>query len=193
MFPEERTLRPWCAPQTVLLWSCPAITFLRLQILGRVGRKLLLRTRTGGLLLPRADATRIVASGANGFDPYPIPILYTTTDSAASWISNSLPGMPLQVACSADGNLLMTGLYPGTIYTSRVVPTPKLYISLSDSSVALDWLVPSMSFVLQQTSDLSSGEWSTVLVTPTLDYTNLHYRVTLPKSRGQVFYQLKSQ
>jgi hypothetical protein len=68
-----------------------------------------------------------------------------------------------------------------------------LVVGLSGATLGLSWLVPSTRFVLQQNSDLSSTNWVDVPTPPTLDYTNLHQRVTLTPSLGSSFYRLKQQ
>jgi hypothetical protein len=68
-----------------------------------------------------------------------------------------------------------------------------LAVGLSGATLGLSWLVPSTRFVLQQNSDLSSTNWVEVPTLPTLDYTNLHNRVTLTPSLGSSFYRLKQQ
>jgi hypothetical protein len=50
-----------------------------------------------------------------------------------------------------------------------------------------------MNFVLQQTSDLSTGSWAESGVTPTLNYATLKLEVTLPKTQGMTFYRLVSR
>jgi hypothetical protein len=60
-------------------------------------------------------------------------------------------------------------------------------------SLGLSWLVPSTSFVLQQSFDLSSPNWTDTPTAPTLDFTNLHYEVTVSPSLGSRFYRLKQQ
>ena len=49
-----------------------------------------------------------------------------------------------------------------------------------------------MPFVLQQSSGLDGG-WAEVSTTPALNYTNLHYEVSLAKPTGATFYRLVSR
>jgi hypothetical protein len=53
--------------------------------------------------------------------------------------------------------------------------------------------VPSTGFVLQQNSDLNSTNWSNVLTSPMLNFTNLNYQVTIPLPLDCGFYRLKQQ
>jgi len=68
-----------------------------------------------------------------------------------------------------------------------------LVVGLSGASVGLSWLVPSTRFVLQQNSNVGSTNWVEEPTSPTLDYTNLHQRVTLTPSLGSSYYRLKQQ
>jgi len=53
--------------------------------------------------------------------------------------------------------------------------------------------VPSTSFVLQQSFDLGSTNWTAVPTDPTLNSTNLNYHLTVSPSLSQRFYRLKQQ
>jgi hypothetical protein len=60
-------------------------------------------------------------------------------------------------------------------------------------SLDISWIVPSTSFVLQQSSDLTATNWTDVPTPPALNFTNLHYEVTASPSLGNRFYRLKQQ
>ena len=92
----------------------------------------------------------------------------------------------------------MTAARGGPIYTLRFPippppprPSPRLSISRSGGSLDVSWLVPSTSFVLGQSFDLGSTNWTDVLTPPTLNFTNLHYEVAVSPSLGRGFYRLK--
>ena len=70
-------------------------------------------------------------------------------------------------------------------------PSPQLSISRSGVSLAVSWLLPSTSFVLEQNFDLGSTTWTDVPTPPTLNFTNLHYQVAVSPSLGRRFYRLK--
>jgi hypothetical protein len=103
------------------------------------------------------------------------------------------------IASSADGcDIVAVG--DGVIGTLRsptpappLPPSPQLVIERPGPNSGLSWLVPSIRFVLQQSSDLHSGGWADVPTSPTLDLTNLHHRVSLAPSLGSRFYRLKQQ
>lgn len=141
-----------------------------------------------------ADGTRLVAvANAGG-------CLFTSTNSGATWVSNGVPTQSffnwLGVAASADGTKLAAASVGngsgGGIYTLQSTPSPQLQLTLSGLSPTLAWTIPSTNFILQQSSDLTSTNWSNVTNTPVLDYTNLQYLVTLPASVANSFYRLKT-
>jgi hypothetical protein len=138
-----------------------------------------------------ADGTKIVAAAApyGGTGP-----LYTSTNSGASWTSNSVPNQQWTfVASSADGNKLVavSGIFiSGAIYTLQTTLTPQMNIAPTNGNFNLSWIVPSTNFVLQQSPDLSS--WSDLTNQPILNLTNLQNEVTLPFSGGVGFYRLKT-
>ena len=72
-------------------------------------------------------------------------------------------------------------------------PSPRLALDRSGANLGLSWLVPSTGFVLQQNSELGSTNWVEVPTPPTLDYTNLHYRLSLTPSLGSSYFRLKQQ
>ncbi len=72
-------------------------------------------------------------------------------------------------------------------------PSPRLTLRLSGPDLNLSWLIPSTRFVLQQTAALGSGVWEDVPTPPTLDFTNLHHRVTLSPSPGHRYFRLKQR
>ncbi len=127
-----------------------------------------------------ADGNRVI--GIHGS-------IYTSADRGATWVSNSVPVANWSsVACSADGSRLFATVNGGGIYTFQATPAPTLNIRQSGNTVLVSWVVPSMEFDLQQSSDLTN--WSGVGVTPVLNYTNLCQEVTLPLSQGPRFYRL---
>ena len=136
----------------------------------------------------------------NGYFAGPI---FESDDSGATWTQTDAPvahWFPL--ACSADGfriaaangsNWSLNGTNAGPIYISQTMPEPLLTIEPSQDTVLLSWLVPSMTFGLQQAPDLTSGKWTPVPVQPSLNYSNLQYQVSIPRPQGTMFYRLVSQ
>jgi hypothetical protein len=127
-------------------------------------------------------------------------LIYTSTNSGTSWISNGVPGSSLlqqwqSVASSADGSKLAAGAANtsrGAIWTSQTTPAPGLNITKSNGNLALWWIVPATNFVLQQNSDLRTANWTNVTNTLTLNLTNLQNQISLPLPAGNAFYRLKT-
>jgi hypothetical protein len=91
---------------------------------------------------------------------------------------------------SADGCKMMAGCSVG-IWAAQTMPSPQLDILASNNSIELSWLIPSTSFLLQQSPDLIS--WSSVTDTPVLNRTNLNNELTLSPSNNSGFFRLISQ
>jgi hypothetical protein len=141
-----------------------------------------------------ADGIRLVA-GIGGVSAATItgPI-YVSADSGRTWIASDSPtNYWASVASSADGYKLVAAVNGGGIYIGQSTPMPTLSFTASGEALILSWTVPSMDFVLEQTSDLSTGTWAESSVTPTLNYATLQLEVTLPKTKGPTFYRLASR
>jgi hypothetical protein len=135
-----------------------------------------------------ADGIRLVAVAGSGE-------IYTSLDSGTDWspVNNAPKANWSGVASSADGTKLVAVASGGGIYTWQGTPTPTLNITPSAANLLLSWIVPSRNFVLQQSSGLTTPRWTNVLVSPLLNFTNLHNEVTVPAPTGSVFYRLTSQ
>ncbi len=126
--------------------------------------------------------------------------MFISIDSGATWAPAGTPitDFVYGVASSADGSRLVAVCGDGSIFTVQPpTPTsplwPRLELDLSGAKLVVSWLVPSTPFVLQETSDLGTGNWVDVAAGPTLDYTNLHQRVSLTPSSGSRYYRLKQR
>ena len=95
----------------------------------------------------------------------------------------------IAVVSSADGHKLVAAA-PDVIYTLQTTPKPELNFARLGSDLLLSWIVPSMPFVLQYNSDLATTNWTDVNAQATLNYTNVHYEVTLSAPKSPVFYRL---
>jgi hypothetical protein len=138
-----------------------------------------------------AEGSKLVASAGALYGSYGPGPIYTSTNFGATWISNDAPLMKwASVASSADGNRLVAVAYGGGIWTSHSVLGPTVSITPISNSFKLSWLVPSMDFVLQKNSDLSTTNWVTLPNTPTLNLTNLHNEVFLPLPTDYGFFRL---
>jgi hypothetical protein len=137
-----------------------------------------------------ADGSKLAAVAFVPIYPYNGAI-YTSADSGNTWISNNVPNQRWSsAASSADGSKLVATVFSGGIYTLYSTPAPQLNITPSDTNVLLSWLVPSINFVMQQSSDL--GSWTDMTNTPVLNLTNLQNEVILSPASDNVFYRLKT-
>jgi len=140
-----------------------------------------------------ADGVKLVAVSLPATGQM-LGVIYTSSDSGSTWTSNSVPEMSwVSVASSADGSKLVAVTANGGIYTRQLTAKPEVNLTLSNKGVVLSWTVPSMNFELQQAPDLISGKWTSVPATPSLNYSNLQYQVTIARPQGMIFYRLASQ
>ena len=136
-----------------------------------------------------ADGKKLIAAAVNGNGPGPI---YTSSNAGKTWLQSDAPSNNwCSVTASADGCRLIAAVNGGGIYTWQTTPSPKLNIAPSGGGLRISWIVPSMPFVLQETADLNTPDWTAVPMTPILNLTNLHHEVTVPLSSTNRFYRLK--
>jgi hypothetical protein len=93
---------------------------------------------------------------------------------------------------SADGGRVAAAAKDGGIYILQTAPNPSLSITASGGTAVISWTVPSMSFDLEENSNLSGTNWTQVGTVPSLNFTNLNNQVTIPVTGSSVFYRLKS-
>ncbi len=138
-----------------------------------------------------ADGTRLIAAQSAGGK------IFTSSDSGATWTQANLSNLPYEgwnhVASSADGNRLAavsSGAAGGVICFAQTTPMPRLELVPSGSNLALSWLIPSMAFVLQQSTNLTS--WDAVPKPVTFNFTNLQNQVSVSKSNQAGFFRLST-
>ena len=143
-----------------------------------------------GYVAVSADGTRLVkAGGANAFGNG--GSIFTSADLGATWTENLEPVAKWSsVVGSADGGKWVAAANGGGIYTSQSILAPLLSITSSDGNHVISWTVPSMSFGLQQNTDLSGTNWTDVPTTPAFNFTNLHHEAILSPTSGNRFYRL---
>lgn len=143
-----------------------------------------------------ADGTKLAAQLPWSAQGTPI---YTSTDSGATWTPNLVPGSETWgavaasmtgMASSADGNLLVALAYGAGIHTRRTTPTPILKAQVAGQNLVLSWIVPSMDFVLQESSDMVATDWQDVAATPWLNYETLEYQLAVARGPATKFYRL---
>jgi photosystem II stability/assembly factor-like uncharacterized protein len=140
-----------------------------------------------------ADGTKLVAVAPNA------PV-YLSDDLGQTWTAAKAPSIIwFKVVSSADGTKMAasapdwyTGTHgPGPIYTWQGIQPPSLSLSPSGDNAVISWILPAMDFVLQQTRDLVTTNWSDVLIPPTLNLTNLHNEISVPRASGNRYFRLK--
>lgn len=136
-----------------------------------------------------ADGTKVIAGCAG--------VLYSSDDSGNTWVTNNVPsGNWNYVASSADGNVLAavdsSGSEPG-LWTSQTSTAPNLNVAVRNNNLTLSWIVPSINFLLQQNSDLTTADWTDVTNAPVLNPMNLQEEVTLPLTNNNCFYRLATE
>jgi hypothetical protein len=168
-----------------------------------------------------ADGRRLAASGWAGVGPaggLPMGPVLVSEDSGASWLEP--PGAPdlaswpggvppgttnslaqwTGLALSADGSRL-TGVFmdgccvsyhPGLV-AQQVALAPVIDIGVAARQLVVSWVVPSVHFELQQSSDIGAASWTNVAAAPVLNYSTLREEVTVPSSGQQMFYRLVSR
>lgn len=132
-----------------------------------------------------ADGTTLIAAQNYG------GAIYTSIDSGETWVQANVPSESwVSVASSADGSKLIAVSFQGLIYVSQATPRPRLELAPSSSNLAVSWIIPSMNFVLQQSSNLIS--WAEVTNPSILNLTNLQYKVSLSPSNRAEFFRLST-
>jgi hypothetical protein len=141
-------------------------------------------------LCSSADGRTMFASTASDGQLNGANAIYRSTDFGASWTRLSAPTPWWRgIATSANtGKLVVAAI--GPIYTAQFSQTPMLNILSTTGTVSLSWVIPSTHLVLQQTSDLPSGNWTGVGIAPSFDPTTLRQSVNLPASASNRFYRM---
>jgi hypothetical protein len=137
-----------------------------------------------GYVVSSADGSKLMAYGWG---------IFTSSDSGQTWVSNNVPPEIFwySAASSADGNKLVAVEYGGTgIWISQSTPGPQLSIARDNAGLTLSWIIPSANFVLQQSADLRTADWTEVLTVPSMNYSNLWHEVVVAPSPDHRFYRL---
>jgi hypothetical protein len=136
-----------------------------------------------------ADGKIVFSSrGPNGSDPGAI---YVSADGGDSWTSANAPATNWAgVACSADGTTAFAVVDGGGIYSSQSATRPVLAVTASPGGALISWVIPARPFVLQQSSEPISANWTDIENPPTLNSTNLEYQLTIPVTNRAGFFRL---
>ncbi|MCI0745370.1 MAG: hypothetical protein L0Y58_08205 [Verrucomicrobia subdivision 3 bacterium] len=109
------------------------------------------------------------------------------TSSGAQYRVSGTAGQP-DAGKLSGGNYILRGGFWGVATAVQVAGSPDLSITASGANVILSWPSPSTGFILQQTTDLTSGTWTTVASLPGDD--GATKRVTVPAFAGRAFFRL---
>lgn len=118
----------------------------------------------------------------------------TSTNYGLSWGSTNISATYLAGAgSSADGNeLFVGGNNNNGVWIWQAAPFPHLSLASRSNIVTLSWPIPSTNLVMQQSTDLATGNWIALTNFPALNYTNLQNQITMPSTNGSFFYRLAS-
>jgi hypothetical protein len=146
-----------------------------------------------GSVASSADGIRLLAAGGDNFLFSSVGGIITSPDSGNTWMAASAPSTNWSsIASSADGSKLVAVVEGGGIYTWQSTATPLLSIARSESHTVISWTVPSMDFVLQQNSHLTTTNWMDLTNALVLNLTNLQNQVSIPTgSTTERFYRLR--
>jgi len=156
-----------------------------------------------------ADGTKLAVLGVAGDPMAPAGYILISGNSGATWLPTPSPivGLPpgywdwSGIAITADGCKLTAaasdgagffGPLQGGVFVLQSTPAPPLAIARSGGSLVLSSVVLSIDFVLQQSPDLGTTNWTDVPGTPVLDYSTLRNQVAVPAPAGPMFYRLAS-
>ena len=106
-------------------------------------------------------------------------------DSGLVTTSNSFPD--INVSISTNGQYCYDTVFN---VSASPTPVPQLYVGIaSTNSVVLSWAVSPDPFILQESCDLSTTNWTTVTNTPAVK--GQQNQVVLPISPGNRYYRLR--
>jgi hypothetical protein len=165
---------------------------------GATGANTYISRNGGAILMTNKINGGSIACSANGMT-WMIggAMVYTSSDGGVTWVTNLSNG-GWSGTMSADGCEIVVdqslsfggGL---TNWVGRVTPSPQLNVQTTDGNASVFWLLPSTNFVLQQNSDLSTTNWLTISANPTLNFSNLQQRISVPLSESNGFFRLLAQ
>jgi photosystem II stability/assembly factor-like uncharacterized protein len=132
-----------------------------------------------------ADGSRVAASALTANSA-----IFRSADSGASWEQTYAPAFAYwsSIASSADGNsLVAVGHWGDFIFTRQI---PALTVSRNRTGFTLSWPATAEGFTPEQKLNLSAL-WNPLTNIPTLFFTNMEKRVTLPSFPNGASYRLR--
>ncbi len=137
------------------------------------------------------DGTRLAASCSA-----PVPGIYLSTDSGKTWTNSGAPGFQFFSVASSSAGTKLAASYDLGVYTYgyRTPPSPPLRAIFSNGYPVLSWNTTNGgNFVLQETTNLPSANWSNVPWPVSFTTNGSIYQVTDLPTGGQKFYRLVAE
>jgi hypothetical protein len=150
-----------------------------------------------GAVACSADGTRITVGCYNSYQTISPNVVYSSTNSGATWVPDQTLTDAGSIAYSADGTKRVATtaggwLVPNYVAVSpllAVTAGPQLIIMLSGNTVALYWPTSASGYILQSTTNLPAGSWSSI--TNGISTIGSYYAFTNAASGKAAFFRLK--
>ena len=143
------------------------------------------------------DGTKITVGCYNSYQTISPNVVYTSTNSGATWAADLTLADAGSIAYSADGTKRVATTAGGWLVPNYVAVSPPLAVTAapqlgilpSGNNVVLYWPTSASGYVLQSTTNLSGGSWSSI--TNGIGSVGSDYAFTNPASGRAAFFRLK--
>jgi len=143
------------------------------------------------------DGTHITVGCYNGYQTISPDAVYSSTNSGATWAPDLTMTDAGSIAYSADGTKRVATTAGGWLVPNYVAVSPPLAVTAgpqliilpAGNKVALYWPTSAAGYVLQSTTDLSAGSWTSI--TNGISTIGSYYAFTNAASGKAAFFRLK--
>jgi len=143
------------------------------------------------------DGTKITVGCYNSYQTISPNVVYSSTNSGVTWVPDQTLTDAGSIAYSADGTKRVATTAGGWLVPNyvavnpplAVTARPQLIIMPSGQKVALYWPTNASGFILQTTTNLSAGSWSSI--TNGISTIGSYYAFTNAASGKSAFFRLK--
>lgn len=150
-----------------------------------------------GAVACSADGTKLTVGCYNSYQTISPNVVYSSTNSGATWALDQTLTDVGSIAYSADGTKRVATTAGGWLVPSYVAVSPPLTVTAgpqliimpSGNTVALYWPTSASGYILQSTTDLPAGSWSTI--TNGISATGTYHAFTNAASGKAAFFRLK--
>ncbi len=150
-----------------------------------------------GAVACSADGTRITVGSYNSYQSISPNAVYSSTNSGATWVADQTLTDLGSIAYSADGTKRVATTAGGWLVPNYVAVSPPLAVTVgpqlivmpSGNAVVLYWPTSASGYILQSTTNLSAGSWSSI--TNGIGTTGSYYAFTNASSAKAAFFRLK--